>query len=151
MEANASEFAKYQAWAYALGATVTLLVSIPYGEGGWTRADKWYLGIALFGLVLWWYFKSAWYAFAFAMFVDAIGILPIIQARGRGEDWKAWTLWSAGTLANLGGISAITDRSFRADNSALPDLVYPVAMSIIVFTGAACVWSWEIKQRRQPG
>jgi len=145
MESNQSMFAKYQAWAYGIGATVTLLFAIPYGTGGWEKSDKVYLAIALLGLILWWQLHSAWYAFALAMIVDIVGIFPIIKARGRGEDWKAWMLWSIGGLANFSGMLLIENKTLSPSNPALADILYPTIMTTLITVAALFVFSWKMK------
>ncbi len=149
MQANVSVFSKYQAWAYAIGASVIFFVSIPYGTGGWGMSDKIYLGMAVFGLFLWWGFHSAWYAFVFAMTVDGIGILPIIKAKGAGESRVAWTLWFVGCLANIAGMMKISDKALYATNPALADIIYPITMSAIVVVPTTFVWHWNFTHRKQ--
>jgi hypothetical protein len=140
MKANASAFAIYQAWAYAIGVSATLLLAIFYGTGGWSFWDRGFLGVALIGLILWWSLHSAWYAFAIAMLVDAMGTLPVIRARGQGEDPVAWSLFFLGSAINLGTIVGLEDRSLSLGNPHLADIVYPLFMTVIVAVPAALSW-----------
>lgn len=149
MNANSSAFSKYQAWAYAIGASVTFLVSIRYGIGGWRLSDRVYLGMALSGLILWGILHSAWYAFALAAIVDGIGVLPVIKARGEGENPAAWILFFIGSFANLLGVFWIEDLSLRIDNPRLADIVYPIMMTTIIFFPLVTVIRAYVRQSRK--
>lgn len=147
MKTNTATFSIYQAWAYGIGATVTLAVAIPYGEGGWRMIDRISLLAASTGLILWGVFNSAWYAFAIAMAADGVAILPIVKAKGRGEDPLAWSLFFLGSLANCVGVVGIDDKTLSTLNPRLADIVYPVGVAAIVSIPALMVMSVGLDNR----
>jgi Ca2+/Na+ antiporter len=153
MNENAAVSSIYQVWAYAFGATTTLLLTIRYGEGGWKVSDILSLSGAAIGLILWWLLNSAWYAFTIAMAVDAIGTLPVIKEKGRGEDVKAWALFSLGTLVTCTTVLGIEDKTLSSSNPRLSDIVYPIGMALVVTVPAYFVLSYAYINKvrsRQP-
>jgi hypothetical protein len=145
MKVNTSTFAIWQALAYAIGATVTLALSIFYGQGGWAMSDRVFLGLAFAGLLLWWIFHSAWYAFALALLVDGMGIMPIVKARGAGENPTGWSLFFLGSLSNIGGTFGISNKTINLHNPHLADLLYPWIMTLIVLLPTLMVWRSHLK------
>lgn len=147
MKATASTFTIWQAWAYAIGATATMIIAIFYGEGGWKTSDRICFGTALVGLILWWALHSAWYAFAIALCVDGAGVIPILKARGRGENVTGWLLFFLGSLSNIIGTFGIADWSISPDNPNLADIVYPWGVGIFVTVATFMVCHHHIKLR----
>lgn len=89
---------------YAFGSTITMLLALFYGEGGWTRFDKTCLVGALSGLGLWWVFNSPLTALLINIAVDAVGALPTIHKLKRdpsGENKLAWALFCTGSFLNI--------------------------------------------------
>jgi len=150
MDSNESTFTKYQTWAYAIGATVTFLVSIRYGTGGWKWSDRFSFSVALLGLLCWWLLGSAWYAFAFAMLADGVGVLPVIRARGEGEDLLGWTLFLLGCLANVAGVLCLPGKVFVRTHPALPDLAYAFGMTAIILVPTLLVLHATLVKKSTP-
>jgi hypothetical protein len=99
--------ADHTLWApvsYAIGPIATAILSIKYGEGGWTRFDRCCLLGAGVSVALWWTFGSPLIALLINLLIDFMGALPTIRKayqEPESEDRVAWTLFVAGNLANL--------------------------------------------------
>lgn len=104
--------------------------------------------MALSGLLLWWKFNSAWYAFALAIVVDGIGVLPVLKARGEGENTTGWILFFLGSLANLVAVAWIEDKSLRIGNPNLADVAYPILATTIIVLPFIAVLNAYFKNSR---
>jgi hypothetical protein len=99
--------AKESAWtpiAYAVGIVIVAVLSLKYGEDGWTVLDKACLIGAGLGLVLWWYTNDPVLAYVLTTIVDAIGSLPTIMkayARPESERNLAWPIFLIANTLNL--------------------------------------------------
>ncbi len=90
--------------SYVVGPLVIAVLSLKYGEGGWTRFDRMCLLGAGISVVLWWIFGSPLIALCINLFIDFLGALPTIRKayhKPEGEDRAAWALFVAGDIANL--------------------------------------------------
>lgn len=102
-----SSGAKHTIWvpvSYLIGPFITALLSIKYGEGGWTRFDRYCLLGAGASLVLWWMFNSPLVALLINIFIDLLGSLPTIKKayhEPEKEDRLAWALFFIGNIVNL--------------------------------------------------
>jgi hypothetical protein len=103
---------------YSTGATTTVwlpvcggigqlavgLLSLKYGEGGWSRFDRICLigvGISLF---LWWGFNAPFVALICNLIIDLLGALPTIFKSYREpekESLVTWSLYLTGSILNL--------------------------------------------------
>ena len=107
----------------AIGPVVIALFSIKYGEGGWTRLDRWCLVGAGIGTLLWWFTSSALIGLVFYLFIDLMAVIPTIKKsfhRPENEDKEAWGLAFAGQLLNL----------FAVEKATFSILLYPIYMII---------------------
>lgn len=90
--------------SYVIGPLVTAIISIKYGEGGWTRFDKWcLLGVGV-SLLLWWVFNTPLVALVALIFIDLCGALPTVHKVYRdptSENRLAWLLFVTGNTLNL--------------------------------------------------
>ncbi|HAK55712.1 MAG TPA: hypothetical protein DCP38_09555 [Acidobacteria bacterium] len=95
--------------SYVVGPMLTALLSLRYGEGGWSAFDRTCLAGAGTGLALWWWFNSPEVALVMALAVDFAGALPTIRKAYRApetEDRTAWALFIAGNTVNLLAVEA---------------------------------------------
>jgi Na+/H+ antiporter NhaC len=99
--------ARDTAWmpiASAIGILIVALLSLKYGEEGWTLLDKTCLIGAGTGLALWWYTSDPELAYGITTIVDAIGALPTIKKaydRPESERNIAWLLFFVACTLNL--------------------------------------------------
>ena len=105
--------------SYALGALIIALLSLRYGEGGWTTLDR----ICIFGagvsIILWWLFTAPLLALFTNILVNLFGLLPTIRKsylRPRGENLFAWELDFFASVINL----------FAVERWAFAIAVYPL-------------------------
>ena len=97
--------------SYIIGPLVAAVLSLRYGEGGWTAFDRRCIFVALLSLPLWWFFQSPLIALLMNLFIDFLGALPTIRKsyfEPEGEDRLAWALFFAGNVANLFAIEGLT-------------------------------------------
>ncbi|KKU67924.1 MAG: putative RNA methylase [Parcubacteria group bacterium GW2011_GWA2_47_16] len=107
----------------AIGPAIIALLSIKYGEGGWTRLDRWCLVGAGIGTFLWWFTNSALVGLVVYLFIDLMAVIPTIKKsfhRPEHEDKKAWGLAFGGQLLNL----------LAVEKAAFSILLYPIYMII---------------------
>ena len=109
------------ALAYALCPLITALVSLKYGEGGWTHFDRACLGVAGLSAMLWWLCHSPLVALLINLFIDFVGLLPTMRKsflNPKSEDRAAWTLGFAASAINL----------FAIEEWKFAIAVYPIYM-----------------------
>jgi hypothetical protein len=105
--------ARNTAWvpiSYIIGPFTIAILSIKYGEGGWTRFDRFCLGTSAASLVLWLIFKDPIIALCINLLIDVIGALPTIRKVYKdpaSEDKLTWALFIAGNLANVCAVESL--------------------------------------------
>ncbi|MES2213894.1 MAG: hypothetical protein V4465_00675 [Patescibacteria group bacterium] len=110
--------------SYVIGPLITFLLSIKYGEGGWTNFDRWCLfgsGVSLF---FWWLFDSALLALLINILIDLFGMLPTLRKsylRKESEEPFPWLITFLSCMLN---ILAIETWDFSI-------WIYPIYMLII--------------------
>lgn len=90
--------------AYAVGSSVVALLSIWYGEGGWTILDRSCLAGAGLSVVLGIVFKNPQLALFTSILNDFFGMLPTIKKsylRPAGENKSAWIMFFVGSVLNI--------------------------------------------------
>ncbi len=87
-----------------LGQLCVALLSLKYGEGGWTRLDRMcVLGVAI-SLLLWWWFNAPLVALVCNLIIDLLGAAPTILKSYREpqkESLSTWSLYLTGSILNL--------------------------------------------------
>lgn len=102
-----SSGAEHTIWvpvSYAVGPLITAILSIKYGEGGWTVFDRWCVTGAVVSLIPWFLFNSPLIALLINLFIDFLGALPTIRKAYRkpeDEDRLAWILFFTGNTINM--------------------------------------------------
>ena len=97
------------ALGYTLGPFIIFLLSIKYGEGGWTRFDRFCLLGALISIVLWWKTGSAFIALIINIIIDFFGILPTIKKsylNPKSEDSFPWLITFITCIVNIFAIES---------------------------------------------
>ncbi|MBI2610414.1 hypothetical protein HYW60_00545 [Candidatus Kaiserbacteria bacterium] len=114
--------------ALTAGPLIVALLSLKWGEGGWTRFDQACLAGACVSVAMWYITGSPIVGLLFILATDGFGALATIRhayRRPEEENRLAWTLFLVGDVANL---LAVTDWSW----SAFPIWCLPVAL--VVYT-----------------
>lgn len=109
--------------SYMIGPFFTAILSLKYGEGGWTRFDRGCLAIAGVSLGLWWVFNSPLIALVINLVVDFMGALPTIRKSYYEPEKEDKTAWAMGFMGNTANLFAVERWSFAI-------AVYPVYMFI---------------------
>lgn len=107
----------------AVGPAIIALLSIKYGEGGWTRLDRWCIAGAVVGSFLWWFTDSPVTGLLFYLFTDFMAVIPTLRKsyhRPEHEDKTAWGLVFAAQFLNI----------FAVERVAFSLLVYPIYMTL---------------------
>ncbi len=95
----------------AVGPAIIALLSVKYGEGGWTRLDKWCLFGAGIGTFFWWVTNAATVGLIFYLFTDLMAVVPTIRKtlhRPEHENKTAWGLTFGGQLLNAFAVERLT-------------------------------------------
>ncbi len=90
--------------SYAVFPALIFVLSIKWGEGGWTRFDHVCLATAIIGLILWWFTASALTGLICFLAADFAAALPTICKswyRPQTEDRLAWMITAIGAVINL--------------------------------------------------
>lgn len=110
---------------YAVGSGIVAILSFKYGEGGWTRLDKFCLTMAVLSIPAWILSGSPKTALLISLAVDLLGALPTIKKsylEPEKENRIAWSLFAVGCFLN---VAALPDWNFWV-------ALYPVAMVMLV-------------------
>jgi hypothetical protein len=95
-----------------LGATTTLLLSLKFGESGWTKRDKICISLSGIAIGLWLYLGDSDFGIAFSLLALVIAAWPTYVSawdQPQNEDRRGWALFN---LANLFAALAIPQWTF---------------------------------------
>ena len=123
---------------YTCGSFIISLLSIKYGEGGWSKLDRKCIGFATIGLFLWWLLDSPLYTLYISASVDIAASIPTVKkayTNPLSEDKATWALFWIGSLLNVIAI----------DKWEFVIYMYPLAIFFIISIIAPLV-IWD-KQR----
>jgi hypothetical protein len=112
----------------AAGCTLIFLLSIPYGSGGWNKADKISFAICAVSLVIWYFTGNALIALLMNLSVYVSGYIPTIGKVWRDprhESRLAWSFFFIGTVTNLIAVIIGNDTGFAV-------WIYPVVLMVAV-------------------
>lgn len=110
--------------AACLGATTIFILSLRYGEPGWSNRDKVCLSLSASAIVLWQYFGESNIGIAFSLLSLAIAAWPTyVSAWGKpqNEDAKGWVIFNISSFLGVLGIAHLT----------FADVAPPVAFMLI--------------------
>jgi hypothetical protein len=128
--------ARDTAWtpiAYAIGATMVAILSVKYGEEGWTALDKGCLAGAALGLALWAITKEPVFAYYLTTTVDAIGAIPTIKKAWERPESEANLAWPIFSVANTLNLLAITQWTLTIALYPVYVFVMEIAMTLLVY------------------
>lgn len=109
---------------YTIGPFIAFLLSIKYGEGGWTSFDKACLFLALASIIPWYLTGSALATLLINIFIDFLGMLPTIKKSffdPGSEELHPWVI----TLIS-GTFNLLALNTFQFDI-----VVYPIYMFFV--------------------
>ncbi len=107
----------------AAGPLLVALLSIKYGEGGWTRFDRRCLVGAVGVSFLWWATGSSEIGLVSYLLIDVMAVLPTIRKslhRPENENRIAWGLAFTGQFLNV----------FAVEKLIFSILIYPIYMIV---------------------
>ena len=110
--------------SYVLGSLIIALLSLRYGEGGWSRFDQLCACGAGVSIALWWLFTAPFLALLASMSIDFLGLLPTVRKsflRPHTEDRTAWTLDFFASAINL----------FAVEHWIFDVAVYPIYLVLM--------------------
>ena len=116
-----------------LGPLVIAILAIKYGEGGWTKLDRFCIFGSAISLALWGISGSPIVGLLSSVTVDIIAAIPTIvksYKRPDGEDKLAWTMTFVANFLNL----------FAIDRWVFAVLLYPIYSSIVDGTITALLY-----------
>jgi hypothetical protein len=116
--------------AYAVGTLITMVFSIFYGVGGWTKFDRLCLAVSISSLVVWWITDSAFLALVMNIIVDLTGTLPTIKKVYRLPDSENKLAWSCFFVGSFFNVLAINELSWHI---ALYPILLFVAIGIVFY------------------
>jgi hypothetical protein len=94
-----------------IGATTTFILSVKFGEPGWTRRDKVCLSISALAIVLWQYFGESNLGIAFSLLSLCIAAWPTYVSaweKPENEDKQAWIWFNISSVLALLAIPRLT-------------------------------------------
>lgn len=107
-----------------LGAWVVVVLALIYGTRGWTKLDKYCLGGAVLGIVLWLVFDNPVFGIVISNVVVFLGAIPTFKSAWGDpsrEDKVAWTIYWLSCVVAVLAIPAWT----------LADATQPVTFFVI--------------------
>ena len=99
--------ARHTMWipvSYVVGPLLVALLSLRFGEGGWTRFDRYCVVSALLGALVWMISESSFAALQCFLVIDFVGLLPTFRKSyldPESEDRWAWLLAAIAAAVNL--------------------------------------------------
>lgn len=111
--------------SYVIGPFVTMLLSIRYGEGGWTSLDRACLLLAVVSVFPWWLTGEPLVALLLNLFVDSLGVVPTLHKAYTEPETEDRLTWSMFCLANTLNLFALRQGTFA-------ETAYPVYMFVAV-------------------
>lgn len=111
--------------SYVAGPLCVFLLSLRFGEGGWSRLDRFCLASSGLSAVLWTITRQPLLALWLNIAVDSLGALPTIKKTYRepaSESRAAWSCFFAGAVLNL-----VAARSWSLGAIAYPLYLFAVS------------------------
>jgi hypothetical protein len=97
--------------SYSAGFLTVAVLSLKYGEGGWTTLDKLCLSGAISSVLAWYFLNSSQIALLCIVLVEFFGLIPTISKAYRrplSESRAAWIIATVGGLLNVCAIETWT-------------------------------------------
>lgn len=110
--------------SYAIGPFIAFLLSLKYGEGGWTPFDRFCLFACFVSIVFWKISHSSTVTLFASILIDFFGLLPTIKKAYLDPKSEDRTAWSVTSLSNFLNILAVSSWTFVIG-------FYPVYMFLV--------------------
>lgn len=97
-------------WVSLMHMTANLTIfalALKYGYGRFTKLDWGSLGLAAFGMALWWFTKEPAVALLIAIFVDSIGVALVVKKAYRSPHTETLSSWLLGVGVGLSASLAV--------------------------------------------
>ncbi|GAB4523919.1 MAG: hypothetical protein Tsb0014_01950 [Pleurocapsa sp.] len=125
---------------YAICQLITAVLSLKYGEGGWTRLDKICLAGSGISLILWWVFNSPTIALLFTLIIDLLGALPTVIKSYSEPEQESCFSWTIFLIANTLNLIALEEWSIAL-------AAYPFYLFYLSSTLSIILWLPKITNR----
>ncbi len=120
--------------SYVAGPFIISLFSFKYGEGGWSRLDRWCIFGVIVSVGMWWLLHSPLVGLVTNLLVDLFALLPTMEKSLRDPAGEDRVAWSIETVSNIMNLFAVTTWTFAV-------AVYPVyLLAINLFITLALWW-----------
>lgn len=116
-----------QIFGAVLGAWTVAFLAIKHGKSGWTKLDKFCLGGAVLGIVLWQVFSNPVLGIVISLSVVFLGSFPTFASAWHNpaqEDRTAWTIFWLSCVVAILAIPAWT----------LADAAQPITFTVVETT-----------------
>lgn len=110
--------------SYAVGPLIAFLLSLKYGEGGWTPFDRFCLLACFVSMIFWKVSHSSEIALFSNILIDFFGLLPTIKKSYFDPTSEDRVAWSVTSLSNFLNILAVSSWTFTIG-------FYPVYMLLV--------------------
>lgn len=90
--------------SYCLGSISLAILSVKYGEGGWSRDDRRCIAISLIGVILWAVTRNPMWGLVLNIIADGAGGYPSLKrvwVHPDKEDRVGWAIFLLGASVNL--------------------------------------------------
>jgi hypothetical protein len=128
--------------SYVIGPLGTAVLSIKFGEGGWTKLDRTcLLGVGI-GLILWGVARSPDLTLGMNIGIDFLGALPTIRKSIHdpySEDQFSWLLFALSSIVNLLAI----------DQWGWSIAIYPIYILLITSVIWGCLQWGRLRVQKQ--
>ncbi len=91
-------------FSYVIGPALIFLLSLKYGEGGYTKFDGICLYLSFLGLVFWVWFEMPVAALLLNIGIDTVGAIPTLKKTyfdPSSESVRAWSLFAIANSINM--------------------------------------------------
>jgi hypothetical protein len=131
--------------SHAICQIIIAILSIKFGEGGWTRFDRICLIGAACSILLWWWYNSPMAALLFTLVIDSFGALPTIIKSYKQPYTESCFSWSIFLVANTLNLTALENWSLEL--TAYPFYLFCLSLIIATILNLAAIKSKSSQNR----
>ncbi|MBE9032263.1 hypothetical protein IQ266_21215 [filamentous cyanobacterium LEGE 11480] len=133
----------------AIGQLGLALLSIRYGEGGWSTLDRICIVGACVSIAAWKIFHSPLLALGLSIMADFLGCLPTMQKSRRApetENLTSWSLYLVGSVLNLFAVD-----QWNSVQMVLPSYIFMTDIIVVSLLLAPHLRILQAKSRMRRG